>query len=243
MDDPKLLAVLSSILNSLQNMTPVTEGGDDSVTKNVVQSGGSTFGKKGKAAKGKSGGLNLDHVRLQTEVAYKYLKKQEKPKTANLGREKPRLVAEYTLFAKTFYKVMQQLKPDEKGKTKVVDPAAKAALAQQEQMNKLLKQIASGKFGKGGKGGPGGDEEGGFFSDIMAQLGGLLGMGAGGGILGAAGSRLFGRKGRKLAKQKKAELKKQKKVDADKKKAQKKQDADKKKAQKKQPKADTKNRR
>jgi len=233
-DDPKLVATLNSILNTLGNMAAAAAVGDDSVVKNIVESKGSTFGKKG--------GTKVDptQVRLQTEIAYKFLKKQEKPKSANLGRDKPRLVSEYTLFAKTFYKVMQQLKPDEKGKTKVIDPAAKAALAQQEQMNKLLKQIASGKLGRGGKGGPGGDEEGGFFSDIMDQLGGLLGMGAGGGILGAAGSRLFGRKGRKLAKQKKAELKKQKKVDADKKKAQKKQDADKKKAQKKKPKADTK---
>ena len=234
MDDPKLVATLNSILNALGNMAAASAGGDDSVVKNIVESKGSTFGKKG--------GTKVDptQVRLQTEIAYKFLKKQDKPKSANLGRDKPRLVSEYTLFAKTFYKVMQQLKPDEKGKTKVIDPAAKAALAQQEQMNKLLKQIASGKLGRGGRGGPGGDKEGGFMSDIMAQLGGLLGMGASGGILGAAGSRLFNRKGRKLAKQKKADLKKQKKVDADKKKVQKKQDADKKKAQKKKPKADTK---
>ena len=227
MDDPKILIALNTILDTLGKMNTAPAVGDDSVTKNIVKSKGSTFDKQN------SNEVDADQVRLSTEIAYKYLQKQEKPKSANLGRDRPRLTAEYTLFTKTFYKVMQQLKPDQKGETKVLDPAAKAALAGQEEMNRLLKQLASGKFGKGGPGGGPGGEEGGLFDGlfdmIKDMLGPLLGgLGIGGGALA---TRLLGRKGRKEAKKQK---KAQKKADRDKKKAQKKQDADKKKQQKKQ---------
>ena len=226
MDDPKILIALNTILDTLGKMNTAPAVGDDSVTKNIVKSKGSTFDKQN------SNEVDADQVRLSTEIAYKYLQKQEKPKSANLGRDRPRLTAEYTLFAKTFYKVMQQLKPDKKGETKVLDPAAKAALAGQEEMNRLLKQLASGKFGKGGPGGgddPGGGLFDGIFDSLKDLLGPLLGgLGLGGGTLA---SRLLGRKGRKEAKKQK---KAQKKADRDKKKAQKKQDADKKKQQKKQ---------
>ncbi len=226
MDDPKILIALNTILDTLGKMNTAPAVGDDSVTKNIVKSKGSTFDKQN------SNEVDADQVRLSTEIAYKYLQKQEKPKSANLGRDRPRLTAEYTLFTKTFYKVMQQLKPDKKGETKVLDPAAKAALAGQEEMNRLLKQLASGKFGKGGPGG-GDDPGGGLFDGIFDSLKGLLGnLLTGLGIGGTAlGSRLLGRKARKEAKKQK---KAQKKADRDKKKAQKKQDADKKKQQKKQ---------
>ena len=221
MDDPKILIALNTILDTLGKMNTAPAVGDDSVTKNIVKSKGSTFDKQN------SNEVDADQVRLSTEIAYKYLQKQEKPKSANLGRDRPRLTAEYTLFTKTFYKVMQQLKPDKKGETKVLDPAAKAALAGQEEMNRLLKQLASGKFGKGGPGG-GDDPGGGLFDGIFDSLKGLLGnLLTGLGIGGTAlGSRLLGRKARKEAKKQK---KAQKKADRDKKKAQKKQDADKKK--------------
>ena len=236
MDDPKILTALNTILDTLGKMNTAPAVGDDSVTKNIVKSKGSTFDKQD------SGKVDADQVRLSTEIAYKYLQKQEKPKSANLGKDKPRLTAEYTLFTKTFYKVMQQLKPDAKGETKIVDPAAKAALAGQEEMNRLLKQLASGKFGKGGPGGKGDDEGGGLFDDIFDSLKDLLGPVLGGLGLGAGGiaSRLLGRKGRAEAKKQK---KAKKKADADKKKAKKKADADKKKkpkADSKKPKADTK---
>ena len=226
MDDPKILIALNTILDTLGKMNTAPAVGDDSVTKNIVKSKGSTFDKQN------SNEVDADQVRLSTEIAYKYLQKQEKPKSANLGRDRPRLTAEYTLFTKTFYKVMQQLKPDKKGETKVLDPAAKAALAGQEEMNRLLKQLASGKFGKGGPGG-GDDPGGGLFDGILDSLKDMLGpllggLGLGGGTLA---SRLLGRKARKEAKKQK---KAQKKADRDKKKAQKKQDADKKKQQKKQ---------
>ena len=171
MDDPKLLATLTTILDTLKGMSSADPEGGDTVSKNIVESEGSTFGKKGK-----KGAVNRDQIKLTTEIAYKHLKKQVK--SPNLGRDKPRLVAEYTLFAKTFYKVMQQLKPDEKGKTKVLTPAEKALIDQQKEMNKLLKSIASGKFGKGGPGGgpggPGGPgSEGGLWDNLL----GLLGLG------------------------------------------------------------------
>jgi len=217
-DDPKLLATLTTILDTLKGMSSADPEGGDTVSKNIVESEGSTFGKKGK-----KGAVNRDQIKLTTEIAYKHLKKQAK--SPNLGRDKPRLVAEYTLFAKTFYKVMQQLKPDEKGKTKVLTPAEKALIDQQKEMNKLLKSIASGKFGKGGPGGgPGGPGGPGGEGGLWDNLLGLLGLGGSGlGLGGMVAQRFMGRKGRQLAKEEKAKKKQQKKDEKARKKQQKKQ--------------------